>query len=173
LSSFWKWAFDLNRSRLLRFLLAVFFVDGDSLEQFHARVQFAGLAQPDISQALRELCSGLRSFADLKDTAKDFVLLLEQKVDSKLLRELAPVSIRLQNGRQTKIRYVGDKPPWIASRLQDFFGMRDTPRVGADRPSLVYTCSLRINGLSRPRPILPDSGETLSIGATRTDAPIS
>ncbi len=61
------------------------FVDGDSLEQFHARVEFAGLVQPDIPQALRELCSGLRSFADLKVAAKDFVLLLEQKTDSKLL----------------------------------------------------------------------------------------
>jgi ATP-dependent helicase HrpB len=57
------------------------FVDGDSLEQFRARVEFAGLLQPDIPLTLRELCSGLRSFADLKDAAKDFVLLLEQKVD--------------------------------------------------------------------------------------------
>jgi ATP-dependent helicase HrpB len=113
------------------------FVDGDSLEQFRARVEFAGLTQPDIAQTLRELCSGLRSFADLKGAAKDFVLLLEQKADSKLLRELAPVSVRLQNGRQTRIHYSGDKPPWIASRLQDFFGMRDTPRVGADRTPLV------------------------------------
>jgi ATP-dependent helicase HrpB len=113
------------------------FVDGDSLEQFHARVEFAGLVQPDSPQVLRELCSGLRSFADLKVAAKDFVLLLEQKTDSKLLRELAPVSVRLQSGRQTKIHYGGDKPPWIASRLQDFFGMRETPRVGADRTPLV------------------------------------
>ncbi len=113
------------------------FVDGDSLKQLRARVEFAGLAQPDIALALRELCSGLRSFADLKAAAKDFVLLLEQKSDSKLLRELAPVNVRLQNGRQTKIHYSGDKPPWIASRLQDFFGMRETPRVGADRTPLV------------------------------------
>jgi len=113
------------------------FVDGDSLKQFQARVEFAGLAQPDIPQTLRELCSGLRSFADLKDAAKSFVLLLEQKVDQQLLRELAPVSVRLQSGRQAKIHYEGDKPPWIASRLQDFFGMRDTPRVGVNNMPLV------------------------------------
>ena len=113
------------------------FVDGDSLQQFHARVEFAGLAQPDIPQALRQLCSGLRSFADLRVAAKDFVFLLEQNTDSKLLRELAPVSVRLQSGRQAKIHYGGDKPPWIASRLQDFFGMREVPRVGAGRTPLV------------------------------------
>ncbi|WP_254063595.1 ATP-dependent helicase C-terminal domain-containing protein [Granulicella sp. S190] len=47
------------------------------------------------------------------------------------------MSVRLQNGRPTKIHYSGDKPPWIASRLQDFFGMRDTPRIGADHTPLV------------------------------------
>ena len=41
-------------------------MDGDSLEQLRARIEFAGLAQPDVAQVLRELCSGLRSFADLK-----------------------------------------------------------------------------------------------------------
>jgi ATP-dependent helicase HrpB len=113
------------------------FVDGDSLGQLRARIEFAGLTQPDVAQALRELCSGLRSFAGLKAAANDFLLLLEQKTDPKLLRELAPVSVPLQNGRQTKVHYSGDKPPWIASRLQDFFGMRDTPHVGAERTPLV------------------------------------
>jgi ATP-dependent helicase HrpB len=113
------------------------FVDRDALEYFHARVEFAGFEQPDASQALRDLCRGLRSFAELTSAAKDFVPLLEQKVDSKLLREIAPVRVRLQNGRQTKIHYERGRPPWVASRLQDFFGMRDTPRVGADRIPLV------------------------------------
>jgi ATP-dependent helicase HrpB len=31
---------------------------------------------------------------------------------------------------QTKVHYERGKPPWVASRLQDFFGMRETPRVG-------------------------------------------
>jgi ATP-dependent helicase-like protein len=113
------------------------FVDRDALEYFHARVEFAGFEQPDTSLALRDLCRGLRSFAELQSAAKDFVPLLEQKVDSKLLREIAPVSVRLQNGRQTKIHYERGRPPWVASRLQDFFGMRHTPRVGADRIPLV------------------------------------
>jgi ATP-dependent helicase HrpB len=113
------------------------FVDRDVLEYFQARVEFAGFQQPAISQALRDLCWGLRSFAELKSAAKDFIPLLEQKVDSKLLREISPTSIRLQNGRQTKIHYEHGRPPWVASRLQDFFGMRDTPRIGPDHIPLV------------------------------------
>jgi ATP-dependent helicase HrpB len=149
------------------------FVEGDSLEQFQARVEFAGLARPDTLQALRELCSGLRSFADLKVAAKDFVLLLEQKTDSKLLRELAPVSVRLQSGRQTKIHYGGDKPPWIASRLQDFFGMRDATGWGRPYPACCAPARAEPKGCAdhdRPRRILE---EALSTSTPRTDASIS
>ena len=48
----------------------------------------------------------------------------------RLLDEIAPPSIRLPRGRQVPVHYEPDQPPWIASRLQDFFGMRETPTVG-------------------------------------------
>jgi ATP-dependent helicase HrpB len=35
------------------------------------------------------------------------------------------------------VRYERGKPPWIASRLQDFFGMKDTPRIARGRAALV------------------------------------
>jgi ATP-dependent helicase HrpB len=113
------------------------FVEGDVLSDFMARIEFAGLEPPDLQQALKNLCLGLKSFAELKDAAKDFIPALEQTIDARALRELAPVSVRLQGGRQTKIHYERGKPPWIASRLQDFFGMRETPRIGSDRTPVV------------------------------------
>src|SRR4029077_5370131 len=49
----------------------------------------------------------------------------------RLLEELAPASVRLpRGGQQVKVHYEPNQPPWIASRLQDFFGMRETPKVG-------------------------------------------
>jgi ATP-dependent helicase HrpB len=113
------------------------FVDVGALDEFMSRAEFASLDVPDIPQALRELCFGLRSFAELKKAAADFVSVLEQRVGARRFRELAPTSIRLQNGRQTKVHYERGKPPWIASRLQDFFGMRDTPRIGPERTPVV------------------------------------
>ena len=38
--------------------------------------------------------------------------------------------IKLPGGREVKIHYEPGKPPWIESRLQDFFGMRESPRIG-------------------------------------------
>ena len=113
------------------------FVDKEALEHFLARLNFAGLETPDIPQTLRELCMGLKSFSDLKDAAANFLPMLEAKLNARLLNEVAPVSIRLGNGRQTKIHYEQDRPPWISSRLQNFFGMQDTPLIGPHRTPLV------------------------------------
>ena len=113
------------------------FVDVDALEDFVARVEFAGFETPELPQALRDLCSGLRSFAELKRAAADLVPVLEQKLGKRRLNEIAPARIRLQNGRQAKVHYERGKPPWIASHLQDFFGMRDTPRIGLERKPVV------------------------------------
>jgi ATP-dependent helicase HrpB len=46
------------------------------------------------------------------------------------LDQLAPERIELLGGRQVKVHYETGKPPWIESRLQDFFGVRETPRIG-------------------------------------------
>jgi ATP-dependent helicase HrpB len=44
----------------------------------------------------------------------------------------------LPGGRSVVVRYEGgDKPPWIESRLQDFFGMADGPRLAQGRVPLV------------------------------------
>jgi ATP-dependent helicase HrpB len=113
------------------------FVDVDALDEFLARVEFAGFEAPDAAEALGELCSGLRSFAELKSVAANFASVLEQKMGARRLHEFAPERIRLQNGRQTKVHYERGKPPWIASRLQDFFGMSETPRIGLERTPVV------------------------------------
>ncbi len=113
------------------------FVDVEALEAFRARAEFAGFEAPDAAEALRELCAGLRSFAELKRAAAELIPLLEQRVGGRKLNELAPDRIKLQGGRQTKVHYELGKPPWIASRLQDFFGMKETPRVGVERTPVV------------------------------------
>ncbi len=113
------------------------FADPDELAELMGRIEFAGFAPPDIAPVLRELCYGLRSFAELKGAATNLAAVLEQKMDARRLNEIAPARIKLQNGRQTKVHYEAGKPPWIASRLQDFFGMRETPRIGPERTPVV------------------------------------
>jgi len=117
------------------------FIDREALDQFLARIAFASehgsTAKLDLEAAFRELCQGLKSFSELKKAGASLIPTLEQRAGSRLLNEIAPSRVRLPNGRQTKINYETGKPPWIASRLQDFFGMRETPRIAKGKVPLV------------------------------------
>ena len=99
------------------------FVDRDDLAQFRERALFAGI-EIDVDAALERLCTGRTSFAELESAN-----LLAQLRPPNLDRA-APQRLRLPGGREVKVHYEPGKPPWIESRLQDFFGMRESPRIG-------------------------------------------
>jgi ATP-dependent helicase HrpB len=113
------------------------FVDMETFDNFLARLSFAGFDPPDIPDAMRQICLGCHSFNDLKAAANNLMPVLEQTVNLRLLNELAPVGLRLKSGRQVKIHYDQATPPWISSRLQDFFGMTETPTIGPHKTPLV------------------------------------
>jgi len=116
------------------------FIDRSELDSFQARVEFAsGTApgEPEILEALTTLCFGLRSFAEVEKAAGGLISLLEQRSGAGSLNELAPSTLRLPGGRQTKVHYERGKPPWVASRLQDFFGLSESPRIGRAKVPLV------------------------------------
>jgi ATP-dependent RNA helicase HrpB len=117
------------------------FVDREKLDELLARIAFASEHAPvpkiDVETAFRELCIGLKNFAELKTAASSIIPLLEQRANSKLLNDVAPSRIRLASGREAPVHYDPGKPPWVASRLQDFFGMRETPRIANAKVPLV------------------------------------
>ena len=53
------------------------------------------------------------------------------------LEEIAPERVTLPGGRGARIEYPPDGGPTVASRLQDFFGMAEGPRVARGRVPLV------------------------------------
>ena len=117
------------------------FIDPDELGEFLARVAFASEHAPvsaiDVQTAFQELCIDLKSFAELKTAAPSLIPMLERRANERLLNEIAPTRVRLVSGRLAKIHYEAGKPPWVASRLQDFFGLRETPRVANGQVPLV------------------------------------
>ncbi|HYI97937.1 MAG TPA: ATP-dependent helicase HrpB [Bryobacteraceae bacterium] len=113
------------------------FVDAEEMTALLARSEFASqhsnlprLQEDDAIEVLRELCSGLRSFAELRSAAEHrfFTLLKERVGGERALNEIAPERLQLKN-RQVKVHYATGQRPWIASRLQDFFGLRETPTI--------------------------------------------
>ena len=54
------------------------------------------------------------------------------------VERLAPERVTLPGGRSVKVEYEGgEKPPFVESRLQDFFGLADGPRLAGGRVPLV------------------------------------
>jgi ATP-dependent helicase HrpB len=113
------------------------FVDREMLDDLEGRIEFAGMEAPQLLNSFKEFCRGRRSFAELKSKDTSFVTWLERKLDAHRLGENAPRTLRLKGGRQVKIHYQPGKTPWIASRLQDFFGMDETPKIGPRRVPVV------------------------------------
>lgn len=113
------------------------FVDDAALGDFLGRLEFAGIELPEIPVNFMEFCRGYRSFAELKNASSHFIEWLEERLDGRRLRENAPRTLRLKSGRQVKIHYECAKTPWIASRLQDFFGMDESPRIGPKHTPVV------------------------------------
>jgi ATP-dependent helicase HrpB len=115
------------------------FADAEQLEEFLGRLRFAadrggGRAEDLPQAAMRALCAGLKSFAELEAAGRDGGLrrAMERQMTPEARRaldEIAPERIRLTGGRQVKVHYDAGQAPWIASRLQDFFGMCETPAV--------------------------------------------
>jgi ATP-dependent helicase HrpB len=125
------------------------FAETEEIDAFLDRAAFASrhaalpaLTAEDVRTALVSLCSGLKSFAELRAAAGDGGLLkaLERALpprDLATIREYAPERLRLPGGKQVAVHYPRDGEPWARAKLQEFFGMLDTPRVAHGHVSLV------------------------------------
>jgi len=91
----------------------------------------------EIAAAAAPLCSGARSLRDLRGAPLQ--PLLEACLPGALrgrLSDLAPTRIGLPSGRKAAVHYDAEQGPTVASRLQDFFGLRETPRIANGRVPL-------------------------------------
>jgi ATP-dependent helicase HrpB len=121
------------------------FTDGDALDRWLARARFAAsvdssIPAPDddaVRAQLAALCEGYASFAEVRSAGLLDALRASLGRAAAEIERLAPERVTLAGGRSCVVRYVPGKPPAIASRMQDFFGMRDGPRVGGGRVPLV------------------------------------
>ena len=122
------------------------FVDEDAWIALKRRLAFArgfDPALPALDDALLRdllvrLCAGKRSFAELRDAG--LLEWLRAELGSGVLAKLealAPEAVSLPGRRRVPVTYEEDRPPWIASRLADFFGMGEGPAIAGGRVPLV------------------------------------
>jgi len=120
-------------------------VDTSRLDALRARLELARSLFPDqhwpeLDEAglARVLARGRRSLAEVREADPAAALLgaLSPEAVRLLAREL-PERVMLPGGRSVQVHYGAGQPPWIASRLQDFFGLQEGPTIARGRVPLV------------------------------------
>jgi ATP-dependent helicase HrpB len=83
---------------------------------------------------LTDLCQGRRSFAELREApwleAMQSRLSYAQR---QAVQREAPERLEVPSGSRLALRYEEGRPPVLAVRIQEVFGLRQTPRVAAGR----------------------------------------
>jgi ATP-dependent helicase HrpB len=123
------------------------FVDAEAFAQWRARVAFvaklapsAGLVAPTddaLAQVIAGACEGAISFDELRKASLLDLLDASLGEHKALVDRLAPAHLSLPRRRRVPIHYALDQSPWLASRMQDFFGLARGPAVGDGRVPLV------------------------------------
>jgi ATP-dependent helicase HrpB len=110
--------------------------------------------EEEIRDLLPALAAGRKSFAELKRAPLLDVLqgaLSYPQLEA--LRREAPERLEVPSGSQIRIVYEPGQPPVLAARIQEMFGLAETPRVAAGRvPVLLHL--LAPNG--RPQQVTHD-----------------
>lgn len=104
----------------------------EEIEYLVVRLMLAGnCAAPDVAAKLCEMVSSETSFSlgDLKKTNWTERILAAFPEQLEQLDRLVPSHVKLAGGRNLKINYELGKPPWVESRLQDFFGLGQGPSL--------------------------------------------
>jgi ATP-dependent helicase HrpB len=110
------------------------------LREWMPEQQLPAFDESDLEEMLTWLAPGCRSFADLRKA--DWLPALQGRL-SHLQRQAverdAPERIEVPSGSRIAIRYEVGRPPVLAVRIQELFGLTDTPRLGGGRvPVLLH-----------------------------------
>jgi ATP-dependent helicase HrpB len=107
-----------------------------------------------LARLLPALAAGKRSFAELRRTpllpVLEGTLSWEQR---QILEKEAPERLEVPSGSRVRIAYEPGRPPVLAARIQEMFGLAETPRLAGGRaPVLLHL--LAPNG--RPQQVTHD-----------------
>ena len=126
------------------------FLENDDAAHLLARVTLLREKMPEhpwpifdeveLGDCLAEACLGKRSL-EMVRTAP-LVSILKTRLPwplDRLLEDHAPESIEVPTGNRIRITYTAGQPPVLAVRLQEMFGLLDTPLIAAGRvPVLLH-----------------------------------
>jgi len=134
--------------------VAAFLARVRSLADWMPELALPRFTDGELRDLLPALAAGRKSFAELRRAPLLDILhgaLSYQQLEA--VRREAPERLEVPSGSQIRIAYEPGKPPVLAARIQEMFGLAETPRVAAGRvPVLLHL--LAPNG--RPQQVTHD-----------------
>ena len=122
----------------------------ECFSSFLARARCLAKWMPDLSlpsiddgvmfETLKELCRGRRSFSELRSAP--WLVMLQSQLDYAQVQTIereAPERIVVPSGSRIRLVYEIDRSPVLPVRIQEIFGMKQTPRIAGGRvPVLLH-----------------------------------
>jgi ATP-dependent helicase HrpB len=107
------------------------------LSQWCPELMVPPIQDDDRRHILEQFCLGSVGYKDLKDLDVRSSVKSWLSADQRgLLDKHAPERITLSNGRTPKVTYDAASPPFISLRIQELFGVTQTPRIAMGRVPL-------------------------------------
>ncbi len=122
-------------------------LDRPELAGLRQRLEFLARVRPNLEMPrfdtqvralIPSLASGKRSYAELRKLAWNELVLggLDRSQRAALERD-APERIELPSGSRIRVDYSAPDRPVLAARIQELFGLAETPRLAGDRIPLL------------------------------------
>ncbi|RLS55807.1 MAG: ATP-dependent helicase HrpB [Planctomycetota bacterium] len=125
----WDRVFPSDQPEVTGFLTRV-----RCLHEWLPEIDLPPLDDEALRQVLRSLCDRCRSFAQLKQAP--WLDELRGRFDYVQLQRIereAPDRLTMPGGKSIRLTYEAGRPPVLAVRIQDAFGLRETPRIAGGR----------------------------------------
>ncbi len=108
------------------------------LREWMPELELPPLDENDLRDFLSWLCVGRRSFSELR--AADWLSALQGRLTHshrQAVEREAPERLPVPSGSRIALRYEPGKAPVLAARIQEMFGLQETPRVAGGRVRVV------------------------------------
>ncbi len=110
------------------------------LREWMPELGLPALGDAELRELLSWLCPGCRSFADLRQA--DWLQAIQSRlthIQRQAVEREAPERLHVPSGSRIPLRYELTRPPILAVRIQEMFGLRETPRIAGGRvPVLLH-----------------------------------
>ncbi len=110
------------------------------LKQWMPELDLPSFDPASLAEVLRELCQGRRSAAELRSAP--WLATMQARLTWQELQRLdheVPEKLPVPSGSRIRLQYQEGRPPILAVRIQEVFGLQQTPRIAGGRiPVLLH-----------------------------------